>query len=155
MSFSVEEIAENRRKAQERLRAKQKQQATVVPATATLSSIFYGNSSKILDSKPKTTNNLNASASIEPPNKMRILSQQFGGEPSTVTQSAALMKRCITCTCSMNSENRFDVIISGFHSKLIDTFKTIPSNKYGNYNYNGRRLCPHIRYCARGREGIT
>lgn len=44
-----------------------------------------------------------------------------------------LISKQITCSLSIETENKFIVIPSGFHGKLIDIFKTIPSRSYSKY----------------------
>lgn len=50
---------------------------------------------------------------------------------NTNDKVASVFRKIVTCTCEMIAENRFQVIQSGFHQKLIDMFKTIPTRKYG------------------------
>lgn len=41
--------------------------------------------------------------------------------------------KVITGTMNLTSINRFEINLSGFHDKVIEMFKTIPSRAYGRY----------------------
>lgn len=38
--------------------------------------------------------------------------------------------RVIVASCALISESRFEVVPSGYHQKIVDVFKTVPSSKY-------------------------
>lgn len=154
MSCTADEIEEKKRLAQERLKkTKEASQSQIPvshpstsannatsPGTSTKStSIFYGN-----DTQQKA-NTLNHHE-----NKMkqqhqygqisRIMSQPYPKRdanvptPATAQNSAHKFlkpfEKVITCTCSMISSTRFQVITSGYSDKLIAVFKTIATRSY-------------------------
>lgn len=143
MSCTPQEIAEKKRIALERLRAKKQSTSAVVEA----SSAFYGKSSTKSDAED-TALNTSTKTTINPYQNARILSQPYHlsnnlnktGSSSTAVSSlnnkkqqvAPIFAKIISCSCYMISETRFVVSSSGFHNKLIDVFKTIPSKGYSN-----------------------
>lgn len=148
MSCTTEEINEKRRLAQERLKktkessvqnqisvsnASGSANTVTSPGTSTKSaSIFYGNEQK-------------GNALHQHENKMkqqhkhgqtsRILSLPYTTRNPKPTNNNAQqfmhsMEKVITCTCSMITSTRFQVIPSGYSDKLIDVFKTIAKRYY-------------------------
>lgn len=154
MSCTAEEISEKRRIALERLKNRKlniintavpvQSTTTVQPlqeksanaATSPKSIVsFYGNATNV------KTNQLSVYESIikkSPPNKIanRILSQPYSnqnnqsGPSATIKTLAPVFTTVVTCTCSLITPRRFQVITSGYLAKLIDVFKTIPSRAY-------------------------
>lgn len=159
MQCSAEQIKEKRRLALERLkRTKDSQtQAQASNPTATSNgtstatspgtstkptSTFYGSDTQ------KKANELN-----EYENKMkqqhhhgqasRILSQPYPKRDPNATSSSATsnnnapkflkpFEKVVTCTCSMISPTRFQVVTCGYSEPLINVFKTIPTRSYSN-----------------------
>lgn len=157
MQCSVEEIKEKRRLALERLKktkeGAQSHAPTPNPTTASAStatspgtstkptSIFYGS-----DTQQKA----NALDAYE--NKMkqqhhhgqsnRILSQPYpkrdtnaAASTSTTSNNSAQkflkpFEKVVTCTCSMVSSKRFQVVTCGYSDKLINIFKSIATRSY-------------------------
>lgn len=152
MSCTAEEISEKRRIALERLKnRKLKMNTAVQSTTAAVQPVqekpsnsatspksirsFYGSTTNV------KTNQLSAYETIikkSPTNKIanRILSQPYSNQnnqsgPSAATnQLAPVFTTVVTCSCSLITPRRFQVITSGFFAKLIDVFKTIPSRAY-------------------------
>lgn len=113
---------------------------TTSPGTFNIS--FYGNAS---NEKTKVLNHYEDKLKQEktPIFFNRISSQPYPREGNTshnaqskkstnnnVSQMSSAFTR-VTCTCSMISSKRFQVIQSGYHAKLIDIFKSIPTRSYG------------------------
>lgn len=132
MSCTAEEIAEKRRVAQERLKAR-KSTENIVPVVSPPKK-FYG--------VHNSTNNyalfMNSvhQNKITPNNtlaKNRILTQPYQkkNESSEVFSFNKLFNKTITCTCSLITDERFVVESSGYSEKLIDELKLIPSRVYG------------------------
>lgn len=140
MSCTPQEIEAKRKIALERLKAKQ---TVNVASSSKTPNSFYGQSNQ---NAPTLSNNSTKSTNkiVEKPlKKQRILSQPY---PSNTTPSSGVssknannttlaapfvLQTLTTCSCSMTTEDRFQVIPSRFHAKLIDVFKTIPSRSYG------------------------
>lgn len=146
MSCTAAEIQEKKRLAMERLK-KTKESAqhqnqislpstssntvTVTsPGTSTKSTAsFYGNEHK-LNELHQHENKMQ-----QPHQSNRILSQPYPKrDPKTTSNNAQqfmqTIEKVITCTCTMISPSRFEVIMSGYSDKLIDVFKTIPKRSY-------------------------
>lgn len=153
MSCTPAEIEEKRRIALERLKNRKlnmnvgKQSSTTVqsvPSNSTTSATspksivsFYGNTT---DNKTNQLNDYENTIKSSVINKTtnRILSQPYqdrrsgnsAGESSK--KLAPVFTKTITCSCSLVSPHRFQIITSGYLAKLIDIFKTIPSRSYSN-----------------------
>lgn len=154
MSCTAEEISEKRRIALERLKnrklninpavqstvAVQPVQNSTNAATSPKSIVsFYGSTTNV------KTNQLSAYENKirESPTKKianRILSQPYsnrnngsGPSASTITKLAPVFTTSVTCTCSLISACRFQVITSGYFARLIDVFKTIPSRTFSRF----------------------
>lgn len=155
MSCSAEEIARKRREALERLKQTKASAQTgnasnkiTSPGTASkATSTFYGNTS---NDKANTLNQYANKMKQQPkPINNRISSQPYPRDGNTANttpnrntnsnqQNVATNGfqrgfKTVTCTCSMITSKRFQVVQSGYHEKLIDTFKTIPTRSYGKY----------------------
>lgn len=153
MACTAEEIAEKRRQAQERLKQRK---ATIQTTTHSTNSTSPSTSSKAAQSFYGTANNEKVNTLNNYENKMkqqsspihknRISSQPYpkrdGSSNSNHTanrmknneqKNASIFMQVVTCTCSMISENRFQVIQKGYNAKLIDVFKTISTRSYGKY----------------------
>lgn len=148
MSCTAEEIEEKRKIAVERLKSRKLGMNTAVhpvqqsPTNAATSpksiASFYGSTTNV------KTNQLSAyenKLKESPSNKIanRILSQPYsnrnstngsGSSASTIKKLAPVFTTAVTCSCSLISPHRFQVVTSGYFSKLIDVFKTIPSRAY-------------------------
>jgi hypothetical protein len=92
------EIAEKKRIALERLKARQMQ---------------------------NTTTSCKRPLGISAPAKDQNL------QDSKKPKLAAVFTKTIACTCALVDESRFLVTASGYHNKMIDIFKSIPSKRYG------------------------
>lgn len=60
------------------------------------------------------------------------------GTPDKV---APVFTRTVTCSCALVAESRFVVQPSGFHERLIEVFKSVPSKQYGEFD---SFVCPDI-----------
>lgn len=60
-------------------------------------------------------------------------------------QLTPVFVKSVSCKVAMISPIRFEVEPSGFHAKLIDVFKSIPSRSYGNFKLFPR-LCKEYFY---------
>ncbi|XP_055295299.1 SWI/SNF-related matrix-associated actin-dependent regulator of chromatin subfamily A-like protein 1 [Sitodiplosis mosellana] len=147
MSCTAEEIARKKREALERLKqTKALAQTGNVPSkntspgtAAKATSVFYGNTS---NDKANTLNQYENKMKQQqtPSHNNRISSQPYprNSVQNTAAQNtnlnqrtwASIMAKPVTCTCSMISSTRFQVVQSGYHNKLIDVFKTIPTRSY-------------------------
>lgn len=154
MSCTAEEIAEKRRIALERLKNRKLKQNTPCQSTEAVQPLqdkqnntatspksvvsFYGSATNV------KTNQLSAyenKIKNSPTNKIanRILSQpysdrnQSGPNSSTIKTLAPVFSTVVTCSCSLITPRRFQVVTSGFFAKLIDVFKTIPSRAYSTF----------------------
>lgn len=152
MSCTAEEIAEKRRIALERLKNRKLNTNTVphiqsstmqsIPSNATSpKSIvsFYGNTTNV---KTNQLSDYENKIKKSPTNKVtnRILSQPYptthdhnsgtGASSSMKKVVAPIFTQIVTCTCSLVTPNRFQVVTSGYMEKLIDVFKSIPSRAY-------------------------
>lgn len=126
MECTAEEIAEKRRIALERLKAKKEALAKArEPLTKTNDSTALATSKKI------STNPYQSTRTVSHPyaNKMPSTSTTT----AKVEPSATIPVKVISCSCYMVSDNRFEVSPSGFSNQLINVFKTIPSRSYGIY----------------------
>lgn len=56
----------------------------------------------------------------------------LGTSTAPQKQIAPVFLNSVTCKVEMISVQRFEVQPSGYHAKLIEVFKTIPSRSYGN-----------------------
>lgn len=120
MECTPEEIAEKRRVALERLKAKKEAMAKAKE----LSSNTTGKAStaSVVSTTIPTYSYQNARNVSHPyANKM---------SPKNAVNNKQEFK-VISCSCYMISESRFEVNPSGFSNKLIDVFRTIPSKGYG------------------------
>lgn len=135
MECTPEEIAEKKRIAQERLKAKKEAMAKAKESCSS-----EGKSNE----KQQPTVALNTSNKIltNPYQNSRILSHPYHPTTSKVGNTSTNNKvndnkqvisipNPISCNCYMISESRFEVNPSGYNSKLIDVFRTIPSRGYG------------------------
>lgn len=131
MSCTSEEIAEKRRIAQERLKARKTTEN--IAAVVSPPKKFYGvhNSTNsyalFMDSVQHVQQN-----KIKPNNnlaKNRILTQPY--EKKNESLEVLSFKKTITCTCSLITDERFVVESSGYSEKLINELKSIPSRVYG------------------------
>lgn len=99
---------------------------------------FYGKETNL------KTNRLSAyeskiKSSSTPKTHNRILSQPYhnnsndsrGHSIPTKEKLAPVFTKVVSCSCSMVTPRRFQVVSSSYCAKLIDTFKTIPSRSYG------------------------
>lgn len=126
MECTAEEIAEKRRIALERLKAKKE-----ALAKARQSSIqSNGTESTTLATSKKIPTN--------PYQNSRILSHPYANKtPSTSSvnvkkePTVSIPTKVISCTCYMITDNRFEVQPSAFSTPLINIFRTIPSRGYG------------------------
>lgn len=150
MSCTAEQIAEKRRLAMEKLKqtkasAQNNQSAGPTPQSnnatspGTNAKSFYGNG------RNEKANQLNQYESKmkqqqqTPGHSNRISSQPYPRNASAQYKTtnnnqqkmASIFKNVVTCTCVMISPRRFQVIHKGYHAKLIDVFKTIPTRSYG------------------------
>lgn len=160
MSCTAEQIALKKREAQEKLKQRKCGKTTsevhetvssskTSPGTAAKSpQIFYGGA---INSKTNELTNLENKIKNQLHNKNnnRILSQPYSirdrtgkGEnaiASVSNDSRNFFAKVITCCCEMINEDRFEVVPSGYHAKLIEIFKTITTGKYGKndlfFNY--------------------
>lgn len=151
MSCTAEEIAEKKRQALERLKQKKNQsvasehaKSNTNPVTSPTAKSFYGNSSK-RKAEELTEYENKIKHSSNPHTSNRILSQPYSNRDKKTTQSnapstsnttannkvASIFQKVVTCSCSMLTETRFQVTVTGYHSKLIDVFKSIPTRCYG------------------------
>ncbi|KAJ6646348.1 SWI/SNF-related matrix-associated actin-dependent regulator of chromatin subfamily A-like protein 1 [Pseudolycoriella hygida] len=148
MSCTAEEISEKRRIALERLKNRKLQMNTAAQsATKTTEQpmqsatspksveSFYGKVTNVkTDQLTAYENKMKTSATSKATN--RILSQPYpnnkfeAGASQKNKTLAPVFTKVIACSCSMISTRRFEVVTSGFHQKLIDVFKTIPSRSY-------------------------
>lgn len=151
MSCTAEQIAEKRREAAERLKqTKANAQASKPNASSnnatspgTAAKSFYGKQqNEKADALDQYQNKLKQDTKHNTSN--RILSQPYpkrdgntnapqNASANTNTNWKATFGKVVTCTCSMISATRFQVIISGYSEKLIDTFKSIPTRAYSEY----------------------
>lgn len=154
MSCTAEEIQEKKRLAAERLKKTKAAAQNPIPvsnpntSTSTVTSpgtstkptsSFYGNDLQQkanelnqYENKMKHQHHIGQSS--------RIMSQPYPKRdanvttPATANNSAHIFlkpfEKVITCTCSMISSSRFEVIPSGYLDKLITVFKTIPTRSY-------------------------
>lgn len=154
MSCSAEQIAEKKRLALERLKQRQVQSPASNAASGNAVSVpakpvtqptipkpangFYGSSTASVTAELKT---MESKIKSQGPykNTNRILSQPYPGrdpkegqkqEPSRKTP---FLPKIVTCTCSMVTSTYFQVVTSGYHPKIIEVFKTIPSRKYSEF----------------------
>ncbi|KAG4066477.1 hypothetical protein HA402_007113 [Bradysia odoriphaga] len=121
MECTAEEIAEKRRIALERLKAKKEALAKA------RESVTKPNESMALATSKKISTN--------PYQSTRTMSHPYANKmPSTTTTAAKVNQpapvKVISCSCYMVSESRFEVNPSGFSNQLINIFKTIPSRSY-------------------------
>lgn len=148
MQCTAHEIAEKKRLAQERLKKRKEgdenkpsfggnKQPTSPGTLPNPTSSFYGNASS---SKANELNALENQIKHSPNHAAsnRILSQPYSKPNSMPNNKAAevgklanIFVTAVTCSCSMVSETRFEVKISGFHEQLVNVFKMIPSKSYG------------------------
>lgn len=154
MSCTAEEISEKRRIALERLKNRKFNMNVGTQSTASTSAVesnavtvvtspksitsFYGNSIN------KKTNQLNdyentIKSSVTNKTTNRILSQPYqnrrsenGVGESPSKNLAPVFTKTVTCSCSLITPHRFQVITSGYLAQLIEIFKTIPSRAYSN-----------------------
>lgn len=143
MSCTSEEIAEKRRIALERLKSKRQIPCTSSSSSASSSSLtekstnFYGstaNNNNNNITSPKNVSNDNKIGQQNPYKNARILSQPYNTKTTAAaTTIAPIFTKQISCVCSMITSERFNVVPSGFHAKLIDVFKTIPSRAYSRF----------------------
>lgn len=150
MSCTAEEIAEKRRIALERLKKHKQVASSTLPtpvssstslstfnntkSIATNSKAFYG-SSPLTKAPNKPTYNAAKLPQPNPYQNARISSQPYNTHNQQQRQTkpnalAPVFTKQITCVCSMINDHRFIVTPSGYHAKLIDVFKTIPSREY-------------------------
>lgn len=149
MQCTAHEIAEKKRLALERLTKRKQEdenkpsiagnkQSTSPGTSSKPTSSFYGNaSSSKANQLDAYENRIKRSPSRAVSN--RILSQPYSKRESkpNINQGVEIVKlanifvTAVTCSCSVVSETRFEVKISGFHEQLINVFKTIPSRNYG------------------------
>lgn len=156
MPCTAEEIAEKKRQALERLKRKQMQNDQASTSTASTSNAqlaispgdkakgansFYGcQTAAITNVLSSYENKIKHQSESKQTN--RILSQPYSNRPtknaiSSMTAAPAekklapVFRNVITCTCAMVSYDRFEVVPSGFHAKLLDVFKTLATRKYG------------------------
>lgn len=139
---TLEEIAEKRRLAQERLKKTKAsaQSSNSTSSAGTSTRTFYGNGQSPL---ANTLNKYESKIKQQPTHSYsnRISSQPYprnGNAQRTSAnndqqKTAPLFMNVVTCTCTciMITPKRFQVIQKGYHMKLIDVFKTIPTRSYG------------------------
>lgn len=122
MECTAEEIAEKRRIALERLKAKKEALAKANESlTKTNNSVVLATSKKISTNPYQSTR----TASHPYANKVPTTSTTAAKQPTSIPVNV------ISCSCYMISDSRFEVNNSGFSSQLINIFKTIPSRSYG------------------------
>lgn len=117
MECTPEEIAEKKRIALERLKAK-REALSVAMAKTKEQPMASNTSHKII---------------TNPYNNARNLSHPYDTSKSSLNTNSMKNNaiKLISCSCYMITESRFVVSASGFFNKLIDVFKTIPSRAYG------------------------
>lgn len=151
MSCTAAEIAEKKRIAMERL-AQRRSQATAssneqINGSPTVvaprsSSTFYGQStpSKIATGPQSYETKMKGKQPYR--NKNRILSQPYpssgakttdstSSKPETKSGIAPVFQKSVTLSCEVVSLTRFQVKVVGFHGKLIEVFKSMPTRSYG------------------------
>lgn len=150
MSCTFEEIAKKRLEAAERLKQTRalaqssnvSNQTTSPGTVAKATSNFYGNTS---NDKAKTLNQYENKMKQQttPSYNNRISSQPYPRNGNSVKNAstsntnnnqqklAPIFAKPVTCTCSMISSKRFQVVQSGYNEKLIHVFKTISTRSYG------------------------
>lgn len=162
MSCTAEEIAKKRREAAERLKQTRAlaQSGNVSnqitsPGTATkATSNFYGNTN---NDKAKTLNQYEKKMKQQtsPSYNNRISSQPYPRNGNSVNNAwntnknqqkvTSIFAKPVTCTCSMISSKRFQVVQSGYNDKLIEVFKTVSTRSYGKYfNTDSKKKYAHI-----------
>lgn len=131
MECTPEEIAEKKRIALERLKAKKE-------------AIAKSKASSAPQPNPKDPLSTSTKVPTNPYQNARSLSHPYANRmPSSNNvnvkkqQTAPIPSKVISCTCYMISHNRFEVQPSAFSSPLINAFKTIPSRNYGTENDRG------------------
>lgn len=127
MECTPAEIAEKKRIALERLRAKKEAMAK---AKESLSSKSNEKESVALSTSTRVLTN--------PYQNARILAHPYASKGSSASnvnnkteKVVPIPCKAVTCTCYMISQSRFEVNPSAFNNKLIDVFRTIPSRGYG------------------------
>lgn len=124
MECTPAEIAEKKRIALERLKAKKEAMAK---ARESLSLKSNEKESWALSTSTKVlTNHQNARILAHPYASKASSTNNFNNKNEQVVSS-----KVISCSCCMISQNRFEVNPSAFNNKLIDVFRTIPSKGYG------------------------
>lgn len=149
MACTAAEIAEKKRKAIERLKQTKASVPTTTSTTNSKNSTSHGTDNKKTLNFYGNASNEKATALNEYEHKMkqqptyhqhnRISSQPYpriANATSKTTNNnepklASVFVNVVTCTCSMISPKRFQVIQKGYHIKLVDIFKTIPTKSYG------------------------
>lgn len=121
MECTPEEIAEKRRIALERLKAKKEAMAKATKESTVLST------SKHISTNPYQDARIRAH-----PYASKVSSTATYNVSNQKEQTVPIpCKVIVTCSCYMISESRFEVKPSAFNNKLIDVFKTFPSRSYG------------------------
>lgn len=146
MSCTAADIAEKKRQAMERLKhTKASAQTTPNSKNSTSTETtnkntfsFYGSAT---NEKTNTLNKYENKMKQQPTYRQsnRISSQPYPRNGNTSPKAtnnneqkiAPVFKNVVTCTCTMISPKRFQVIQKGYHAKLIDVFKTIPTRSFG------------------------
>lgn len=159
MSCSSEQIAEKKRLAQERLRTRKTEALLIAENKRLALERLHARTKQIgvdpqsrAKSSPSSSNSaslfiasLHPSTSTHPVGKIKINEirpKPYDKRPASshtnentsaiVNQSVApIFRKSISCVCSLVSATRFVVTPSGFHAKLIEVFKQIPSRSYG------------------------
>ncbi len=128
MECTAEEIAEKRRIALERLKAKKD---AIAKAKEALNSKSNEKESMTLATSKKIP--------INPYQQSRAQSHPYGIKAtSTITTNVNVKKEepkviVISCNCYIITESRFEVKPSGYSNPLINVFRTIPSRGYGMF----------------------
>lgn len=142
MECTPEEIAEKRRIALERLKAKKEALAKTKELLSTKSN--EKEPVALTTSKKIPTN---------PYQNSRILSHPYASKPTSTNninnkkqQVVQAPISVISCSCYMISQNRFEVNPSAYYNKLIDVFRTIPSRGYGKNLYLFYSRCISNRF---------
>lgn len=128
--------------------------ATSPGTAAKASSAFYGNQKQdkanALDqyenkmkheTKHSTANRImsqpyskrHENASTNAPLKNTTSTNNNNNNNNNNQKPASIFTKVVTCTCSMISPTRFQVVASGYSDKLIDVFKSIPTRAYSKY----------------------
>ncbi|GLV44988.1 Marcal1 [Carabus blaptoides fortunei] len=130
MACTPDQIKEKRNIALAKLKARQLKYSSPTNdpnqnATTILQQITpqnYKNTNFNSKSLPSTSFKAHSSKPYEKP---KVNSDQFYGSK---------VSKVIIASCTLISETRFEVVPNGYHQKIVDVFKTVPSSKYNATN---------------------